>query len=113
MTLHNNYIKSKEEKNVVTRYSLLREMIKVSGRPHTPNLDILEMLELKLGVIRMPVKQLLAAQKLISQTPAVMMFPTLHFVGYGNKIFTSLVLYFIPFHFPSFLWEPSETPKGT
>ena len=29
VTLHNNYIKSKEEKNVVTRYSMLREMIKV------------------------------------------------------------------------------------
>ena len=29
VTLHNNYLRSKEEKNVFNRYSLMREMIKV------------------------------------------------------------------------------------
>ena len=30
VTLHNNYLRSKEVKNILERYSLMREMIKVS-----------------------------------------------------------------------------------
>ena len=42
VTLHNNYLRSKEVKNILERYSLMREMIKVSlinhirGKVHVP-----------------------------------------------------------------------------